>query len=206
MRHRTIVTAVTGVMLLVGTSAFAQGPPGGPGRPGGPGGPGGPPPMGGPMMHGQGMRGPGMMRRMISEALDRALDRASVTPEQRVAVYAARDRAFDAMAAQRPDPMAQRDRMLAMFEGAQLTQAQLDAAHQQADQQRQAMRAAFDRAIIEIHDVLTPAQRKIVAEYFRTHGPGSFGFGGMREHMGGPGGMGGRGGMGGPMGGPPPSR
>ena len=205
MRYRTIVAAMTGVMLLVGTSAFARGPPGGPGRPGGPG---GPPPMGGPMMHGQGMGAPGMMRRMISEILDRALDRASVTPEQRVAVYAARDRAFAAMDAQRLDPMAQRDRMLAMFEGAQLTQTQLDAAHQQADQQRQAMRAAFDRAVIEIHDTLTPAQRKIVAEYFRTHGPGSYEFGGMRGHgrPGGPGGIGGPGAMGGSMGGPPPSR
>jgi hypothetical protein len=144
-----------------------------------------------------------MMRRMISEMLDRALDRASVTPEQRVAVYAARDRAFTAMDAQRPDPMAARDRVLALFEGAQLTQAQLDTAHQQADQQRQVMRAAFDRALIEIHDALTPAQRKIVAEYFRTHGPGSPGFPGMRgeRRSGGPGGPGG---MGGPMGGPAP--
>ena len=200
MKHRSIVTATASAMLLVASSAFAQAPPGGPPRPGGPG---GPPPMGGPMMHRQDMHGPGMMRRMISEMLERALDRASVTPEQRVAVYAARDRAFTAMDAQRPDPMAGRDRMLALFEGAQLTQAQLDTAHQQADQQRQAMRAAFDRALIEIHDVLTPAQRKIVAEYFRTHGPGSFGFPGMSGERR-PGGPGGPGGMGGPMGGPAP--
>src|ERR1700741_3125419 len=113
MKRRSIVTATASAMLLVATSAFAQAPPGGPPRPGGPG---GPPPMGGPMMHRQEMHGPGMMRRMISETLDRALDRASVTSEQRVAVYAARDRAFAAMDAQRPDPMAGRDRMLALFE------------------------------------------------------------------------------------------
>ena len=155
------------------------------------------------MMHGPGMQGPGMMRGMISEMLDRALDRASVTPEQRVAVYAARDRVFAAMDAQRPDPMAQRDRMLALFEGAQLTQAQLDALHQQMDQQRQAIRAAIHRALVEVHDTLTPAQRKIVAEYFRTHGPGAFGSHGMHGPHG-SGGPGGPGGMGGMMGGPAP--
>ena len=203
MKGRMIMATVAGAMVLAGAYAFAQGP-GGPGRPGGPGGPGGPPPMQGPMMQGPMMQGPmmqgPMMRGMISERLDRALDRASVTPEQRVAIYASRDRVFAAMDAQRPDPRAQRDRMLALFEGAQLTQAQLDAVHQQADQQRQAIRAAFDRAIVEVHDTLTPAQRKVVAEYFRTHGPGGPGFHGMdwRHGSGAPGGPGGPG-----MGGPP---
>lgn len=199
MKQGMIMAAVAGAMVLAGAYAFAQAP-GGPGRPGGPGGPGGPPPMRGEMMGGPIMHGP-MMRRMISERLDRALDRASVTPEQRVTIYGARDRVFAAMDAQRPEPGAWRDRMLALFEGAQLTQAQLDAVHQQADQRRQAIRAAFDRAIIEVHDTLSPAQRKVVAEYFRTHGPGDFGFHGMR----GPHGPGGPGGPHGPgMGGPAP--
>lgn len=197
MKWRIIMAAVAGAVLLAGAYAFAQGP-GGPGRPGGPGAPGGSPPMHGEM-HGQIMHGP-MMRGMFFEMLDRALDRASVTPEQRVAIYASRDRALAAMDANRPDPRAQRDRMLALFEGAQLTQAQLDAVHQQADQQRQAIRAAFDRAIVEVHGTLTPAQRKVVAEYFRTHGPGGPGSHGMHGPHGGdrPGGPGGPG-MGSPV-------
>jgi Spy/CpxP family protein refolding chaperone len=201
MKRRMIMAVAAGAMVLAGAYAFAQGP-GGPGRPGGPGAPGGQPPMRGEMMHGEMMQGPmhgPMMRGMFSEALDRALDRASVTPEQRVAIYGARDRVVAAMDAQRPDPKARRDRMLALFEGAQLTQAELDAVHQQADQRRQAIRAAFDRAIIEVHGTLTPAQRKIVAEYFRTHGPGGFGFHG-RPGPHGPGALGGPGGPG--MGGP----
>src|SRR5262249_7534735 len=100
MIHRSLLTAVSAMLLLVTTSASDQAPAGSPPRPGAPG---GPPSMGGPMMQRQEMHEPGMMRRMISEMLDRALDRASVTPEQRVAVYAARDRAFTAMDAQRPD-------------------------------------------------------------------------------------------------------
>jgi Spy/CpxP family protein refolding chaperone len=194
MKRRLIIAVAAGAMVLAGAYAFAQGP-GGPGRPGGPGAPGGPPPMRGEMM-----RGP-MMRGRFFETLDRALDRASVTPEQRVAIYAARDRVVAAMDTQHPDPKARRDRMLALFESAQLTQAELDAVHQQADQQRQAIRAAFDRAIIEVHGTLTPAQRKVVAEYFRTHGPGGFGFHG-RPGPHGPGAPGGPGGPG--MGGPAP--
>ena len=107
---------LAGVVMLAGAHAFAQGP-------GGPGGPPGPPPMPGEMgMRGpMGMHRPGpmpgpMMRRMFSEELDRALDRASATPEQRVKIYGARDRVFAALDAQRPDPKAQRDRMLALFE------------------------------------------------------------------------------------------
>jgi Spy/CpxP family protein refolding chaperone len=182
MRSRVITGALIGVLFILAAYAFAQGP----------GAPGGPPPMPGPM----GMPGP-MMKRMVSERLDRALDRASVTPEQRVKVYEARDRVFAAFEAQRPDPRAMRDQMLAAFEGAQLTQAQLDAFHQKQEQRRQAIRAAIDRAILDVHATLTPAQRTIVAEYFRNNpmhgGPGGHRFGwGDRpagsERMGGAGG------------------
>jgi Spy/CpxP family protein refolding chaperone len=132
------------------------------------------PPMHGPMgMHGpmamHGPAGPAMMARHMAEELDRALDRASVTPEQRVKIYEARDRARAALTAQRPDPWAMRDQMLAAFEGAQLTQAQLDTLHQAQEQRMRAMRTAIDRAILDVHATLTPAQRKIVAEHFRTH-------------------------------------
>lgn len=189
MRSRLIAGGLIAVLFMLAAYAFAQGP----------GAPGGPPPMPGPMgMPGHmGMPGP-MMKRMVSERLDRALDRASVTPEQRVKIYEARGRVFAAFEAQRPDPRAMRDQMLAAFEGAQLTQAQLDAFHQKQEQRRQAIRAAIDRAILDAHATLTPAQRTIVAEYFRNNpmhrgGPGGHRFGwGDRpagsERMGGPGG------------------
>src|SRR5215510_470468 len=125
MNTRMIVALLLGGILLTVAYAFGQAPGGAPVMPGR---------MGmheGPM----GMAGP-MMRRMISERVDQALDRASVSPEQRVAIYASRDHVFAAMDAQRPDPLARRDRMLALFESPQLTQTQLDTLHQQEDQQR----------------------------------------------------------------------
>ena len=163
--HRLITGFLAAAMLLVVAYAFAQGP-GGPAGP--PDAPGRPPGPGRPGMHGQ------MFRRMMFERVERALDRASVTPEQRVKIYAARDRVAAAIDAQAADPRGQRDRMLALFEGDTLTAGQLQALHQQQDQRRQAIRAAIDQAVIDVHDTLTPAQRKIVAEYMNSHAPHGF--------------------------------
>ena len=123
--------------------------------------------------HAQGPGGmhAGMMKRMISAALDEALDQAAVTAEQRTAIYASRDRVFAAMEAQRPDRGAQREQVLALFEGDRLDATQLQAVHAQMAQRRQAIGDAITQAIVEIHDTLTPAQRQIVASYARTHGP-----------------------------------
>ena len=158
MKRRVLVGMFAGGLMLTVAYAFAQGP--------GPGGPG---------MHGPGMHGPGMMRQMITARLDAALGQANVTPEQRAAIYASRDRAFAAMDAQRPDPAAQRDQMLALFEGDRLDAAQLDAVHEQMQQRHEAMRAAITQAIIEVHDTLTPVQRKAVADYIRANPHGPFG-------------------------------
>jgi Spy/CpxP family protein refolding chaperone len=155
MTRRTIqrVTALVltvlavGTVVLVGARAQAQGP-------------GGPP-----------WRHAGIMKRMISAALDEALDQAAVTAEQRAAIYASRDRAFAAMEAQRPDRGAQREQVLALFEGDRLDVAQLQAVHAQMAQRHQAIRDAVTQAIVEVHDTLTPAQRQTVANYARTHAP-----------------------------------
>jgi periplasmic protein CpxP/Spy len=160
MKRRTLIAALAvpviglavGAMALTGARAWAEGP----GRHG----------PGGPGMHGD------MMKQMVSKRLDAALDQANVTADQRAAIHASRDRAFAAMDAQRPDPRAHRDQVLSLFEADKLDAAQLQALHAQMEQQHQAMRAAITQAIVEIHDTLTPDQRKIVANYVREHGPG----------------------------------
>src|SRR3989441_6783984 len=73
----------------------------------------------------QGPHGPhgmhaGIMKRMVTAALDEALDQAAVTAEQRMAIYASRDRVFATMEAHRPDRGAQREQVLAHFEGDRL--------------------------------------------------------------------------------------
>ncbi len=175
MKRWTAVTVVAAVViagaLAVGATMFAGGwahaqGMGGPGM-GGPGmhGPGGPGMYGGPGRHG------GMMKRMVSAALDEALDQANVTSEQRAAIHASRDRAFATLEAGRPDPRAHRDQVLALFEADQLDAGQLEALHASMQQHHQAVQAAIAQAVVEIHDTLTPEQRRAVAAYVRTHGP-----------------------------------
>ena len=141
-----LIGATIAVAALVGARAWAQGP--GPG----------------------GMRA-GMMKRMITAALDEALDQAAVTAQQRAAIYASRDRAFAALETNRPDRMAQRDQVLTLFEGDQLDASRLLAVHAQMEQRHQAVRDAITQAIVEIHDTLTPVQRQTVANYARAFGP-----------------------------------
>jgi Spy/CpxP family protein refolding chaperone len=149
--QRLTAVALTGLAATAGAlitvRAYAQGPGGPPG------------------MHA------GMMKRMVSAALDEALDQAAVTAEQRAAIYASRDRVFATLQAQRPDRSAQREQVLALFEGDQLDVARLRAVHAQTEQRHEAMRDAIAQAIVEVHDTLTPAQRQIVANYARTFGP-----------------------------------
>ncbi len=114
---------------------------------------------------------PGMMKRMVSAALDEALDQANVTPEQRAAVHASRDRVFAAIDAGRPDPRAHQGQVLALFEGAELDATELQALHVQMEQRHQVVQGAISQAIVEIHDTLTPAQRHSVADWVRAHGP-----------------------------------
>ena len=145
-----LIGATVAVAAIIGARAWAQGP----GAMQGPGG-----------MHA------GIMKRMISAALDEALDQAGVSADQRTAIHASRDRAFAAFEANRPDRVAQRDQVLTLFEGDRLDAGQLAVVHTQMEQQHQAIRAAVAQAIVEIHDTLTPAQRQTVANYVRTHGP-----------------------------------
>ena len=155
MNRRTVFGIIAGALVtlgataaaLVGGRAWAHGP-------------------GGPHM--------GMMKRMISAALDEALAQANVTGEQRTAIHAARDRAFAAVASNMPDRRAHREQMLALFEGDRLDAAQLVAAHAQMEHQRQAIHAAVAQAIVDVHAVLTPEQRRVVANYARSFGPGGW--------------------------------
>ena len=159
MKRRTFaglvaVGLVLGVAVTALTVAWAQGP-GGMHGPGGHG------------MHGM------MMKGMVTAALDGALAQANVTPDQRASIDASRDRAFATFEAQRPDHRAHRDQVLALFEGDRLDVGQLQALHDPMAQRHDAVKSAVAQAIVEIHDTLTPEQRRVVAEYVRTHGPGN---------------------------------
>ena len=144
MKRRTLIGIAGAVVvsLVAGAAAYAVGAPGG--------------------------RHP-LMRRMVSAVLDEALDQAQVTPDQRARIYAARDRVFATLDQARQDRQSRRDDMLRLFESDQLDPGQLGALHQQGEAERQRIADAIGQALVEVHDVLTPTQRKAVADYVRAH-------------------------------------
>ena len=109
-----------------------------------------------------------MMRRMAVAAIDGALDEAQATAEQRAAIHAARDRVFAAVEEHRKGRHARRDEMLALFEGNRLDD-RLPALRQQIEAEHEKIAAVISAALVDAHGALTPAQRKTVADYVRSH-------------------------------------
>ena len=145
MRRRTMIGLAAGVAasLAAGAGAFAYG------------------------AHAGGRHG--IMKRMVSAALDEALDQAQVTPEQRVTIHAARDRVFATAEGVHEGRRQHLEEGLRLFEADQVDPAQVEALHREAEAARERVRAAVHEAIVEAHDVLTPVQRKAVADYVRAH-------------------------------------
>jgi len=148
LSRRTILgsVAVLAVGLVTGVAAWAQG--GGPG-----------------FRH-------GMMKRMATAMIDEALEPAQVTPEQRAKIYAARDRAFTAIEAHRQTRGAHMAEALALFEADTVDAGQLAAFRAQREAEHRVIADTITQSLTEVHDVLTPEQRKAVANWIRTHHPG----------------------------------
>jgi len=123
----------------------------------------------GALAYGHGGARHAIARRMIVAAIDEVLDRAQVTPGQRQAVYAARDRVFTAVAEVRAGRRAHLEEALALFESDQPDPARIEALHQEGEAARAKVREAIHQALVEVHDVLTPPQRKVVADWIRSH-------------------------------------
>jgi len=147
LSRRTILgsLAVVGVGLIGAVAAFAQG--GGHGR-------------------------PAMMKRMVSAMIDEALEPANVTADQRAKIYAARDRVFTTMEAHRQTRGAHMNEVLALFESDTVDPGRVAAFRAQREAEHRQVADAISQAITDVHDVLTPAQRKVVADWIRANRPG----------------------------------
>ena len=150
LTRRTILGAVAvvgvGLALMTGVTAFAHGGPGG--------------------RHGA------VMKRFVSSLIDEALAPAQITADQRTRIYAARDRAFAAMEAQRQTRGAHLDEALRLFEADTVDAGRLAAFRTQREAEHRQVADAIVQALTEVHDVLTPAQRKAVADWVRANHPG----------------------------------
>jgi len=112
-----------------------------------------------------------VMKRFVSATIDDALDQASVTSEQRAAIHGARDRVFAAVEEHRKSRRPRLEEALRLFEANQVDPVQITALRQQGEEDHRKLADIISQAILEAHDVLTPGQRKVLADYVRSHRP-----------------------------------
>jgi Spy/CpxP family protein refolding chaperone len=115
---------------------------------------------------------PAMMKRFVSAMIDDALAPANVTPAQRTQIYAARDRAFAALETHRQTRGAHMNEALALFEADVVDPGRVATFRAQREAEHRQVADTISQAITEVHDVLTPAQRKAVADWIRANRPG----------------------------------
>jgi Spy/CpxP family protein refolding chaperone len=144
MKRRTLIGLAAGLSttLLVGAGAVAVGAHGGRGH---------------------------LMKRFVSSMIDDALDAAQLTPTQRTTIHQARDRAFAAVETHRRDRRLRMEQGLALFEGDRLDPQTVHQFVQQHEQEHRVVADAIGQALIDVHGVLTPVQRKALADYVRSH-------------------------------------
>lgn len=137
-----LLVAILGTLTL---SAWAQ-PTGGPGG-------------GHHRMHGG---GPGMM--FSGRGLDRMLDSVNATTEQRTQIKQIAERAMTDLKAQREAGKSSRQQMMALFAAPVVDANAVEAARQQSMQQHDAASRRITQAMVEASRVLTPEQRKQLAD------------------------------------------
>jgi Spy/CpxP family protein refolding chaperone len=144
-----LLVAVLGTATL---SAFAQ--------------PGGFGPGHGPGMHGGGMYGggPGMGMMMPGRGIERMLDGVNATAEQRAQINKIAESARADMLAQREAHRGLRDQMAKLFAAPNVDASAVEALRQQMLQQHDAQSRRMTQAMVDASRVLTPEQRKQLAD------------------------------------------
>lgn len=109
-----------------------------------------------------------IMKRIVSAHIDDVLDDAKVNDTQRQAVYAARDRVFTAFENQRGTHKAHLEEALQLFEADRVDGAKLQSLRAQREAETRQLADVVTQALTEVHDVLTPQQRRVVTDHIRN--------------------------------------
>lgn len=153
-----------GVVLVaaLATAALSAWAQGGPGMYGGPGMHGGPGMYGGHAMHG----GPDMMGMpMQGRMVERMLDSVNATADQRTQIKQITERAAADMKAQREAGRALREQGVKLFTQPTIDATAAEALRQQMLQQHDQASRRMLQTMLDIGKVLTPEQRKQLAEH-----------------------------------------
>ncbi len=112
-----------------------------------------------------------IMKRIINAHIDEVLDDAKVNDSQRQTIYAARDRVFAAFENQRGAHRAHMEDALQLFESDRVDADKLSALRSQREAEIKQLADTVTQSIVEVHDVLTPQQRRVVTDHLRSlHG------------------------------------
>jgi Spy/CpxP family protein refolding chaperone len=107
------------------------------------------------------------MRAMVDAKIQAALDLAKATPQQRVAIEAARDHVLAAMQDARKDQAGTFEEALRLFVADQLDQTAVAAHRARHTTEAKRVGDAVVQAFYDVHDALTAQQRQVVAAYVR---------------------------------------
>jgi Spy/CpxP family protein refolding chaperone len=112
-----------------------------------------------------------LARHFLGAHVDDVLDAANATADQRKTIHASVDRALAVIAQNQKDHAAAMKDGASLFEADKLDRAKLDAFRTNRQSEQKRAGDAIVDAIVTAHDTLTPAQRKTVTTWVRTHRP-----------------------------------
>jgi periplasmic protein CpxP/Spy len=116
------------------------------------------------MPHGGGHGGPGMGMMMGGRGLERMLDSVNATADQRSQIKAIAERAMADLKAQRDAAKGTRDQFMTLFTQPTVDANAAEALRAQKMQQADQASRRMTQAMLEVSRVLTPEQRKQLAE------------------------------------------
>jgi Spy/CpxP family protein refolding chaperone len=127
----------------------------------------------------------GMMTQMITSKVTEAENLVQATPDQRVQIEKSRDNVIAALQSAHAGRKAVHDQLVLLWTGDNLTEDALNAIVNQREQATQTVRQAIVHEVALVYNVLTPAQRKTLADNWqklgRRHQHPKGGFGGPGE-------------------------
>lgn len=108
-----------------------------------------------------------IVKRMVSAHIDEVLDEAKVNDSQRQRIYGVRDRLFTTFEAHHQRGGGKLEQALTLFESDQVDANTLSALRSDVEAERKAMADQVTQALVEVHDTLTPQQRRVVTDHIR---------------------------------------
>jgi Spy/CpxP family protein refolding chaperone len=115
-----------------------------------------------------------IMKRMVSAHIDEVLDDAKVNDTQRQTIYQARDRVFTAFENQHGTHRAHIEEALQLFEADRIDANRIQSLRTNRESEMHKLADVVTQAITDVHDVLTPQQRRVVTDHLRSfRGPGA---------------------------------